>query len=577
VNRCLEQLTHFFRRHGFAVPALTAGAPLFTLSVHAAPAGLAASVTSASVAAHSAASTSILTLKGALKVMAWSKTKATIAGAAIALLGIGTTVVVVSALLPPPVPPPDIQGTWEGPLDLNARGLGVHWWESPQSLMVMRIAKTNGDYQASFDITGLGVKDVESDKFTYKYPDVHAEFAGEAAFDGKVNRFGGKITWKAVQTNQTYSMVLRRTTHPTPFPEPLTYPEFAPRAGSVLQGYWVGQIPLLGMSPPFEVRIAEATDGTFRADAYVSGLTERGYRFPTTVSYDGTTVKLMPMVGFGMFEGQLRNGSREMTGDWIQDGQRTPETLTQADYTREPAYTNSWLTPNLSSGMIDQSFPQVRIIPTRFPTNGCLLANNEFTKWAGINQPVSMMIWAAYQWLPARMVFSDPAPPGRYDFIASLPQGSHEALQRELQKQFGLVGRAETRDENVLVLKVRTPNTPGLKSPVIGGQADWGGNGQYVCDDCPLSTAAPPFRGLQVCLEVYFKVPVVDETGLTNHFSIDLKWNERGQRDPNHEALKEALLDQLGLELVPARRSIRMLVVEPGEFFSPAAEGGAPE
>ena len=47
VNRCFDQLTHFFRRRGFEVPALTAGAPLFALSSHAAPAGLTASAAAA--------------------------------------------------------------------------------------------------------------------------------------------------------------------------------------------------------------------------------------------------------------------------------------------------------------------------------------------------------------------------------------------------------------------------------------------------------------------------------------------------------------------------------------------------
>ncbi len=223
---------------------------------------------------------------------------------------------------------------------------------------------------------------------------------------------------------------------------------------------------------------------------------------------------------------------------------------------------NSWLTLNLTSGLVDQSVPQVRILPTRFPRNPTLWGNAEFTKWGGLDQPVSTMMWVAYQWPPARMVFTAPEPQGGYDFIASLPQGSYEALQRELKDQFGLVGRVETRDEDVLVLRVRTPNAPGLKPPKVGGQNDWNVTGHYVCDDCPLSTDTPPYRGLQRFLEGYFNVPVVNETGLTNDFSIDLKWRERGHRDPNHDALKQALADQLGLELVPASRSIEMLIVE---------------
>jgi len=94
VNRCLGQLTHFFRRRGFAAPALVAGAPLFTLSSHAAPAGLAASATSAGLMAHSTSSTLTL-IKGALKIMAWTKAKtAVVIGAGVLLAAVTTTVIV---------------------------------------------------------------------------------------------------------------------------------------------------------------------------------------------------------------------------------------------------------------------------------------------------------------------------------------------------------------------------------------------------------------------------------------------------------------------------------------------------
>ena len=239
-------------------------------------------------------------------------------------------------------------------------------------------------------------------------------------------------------------------------------------------------------------------------------------------------------------------------------------TITVKKFRAYERYRDSWRTLNLDSGKVDQSYPQVRILPTRFPGHSNRYGVAGFNKWAGLDQPVSAMVWVAYQWRPARAVFTVPEPPGRYDFIASLPHGSYEALQRELKNQFGLVGRVESRETDVLVLRVRTPNAPGLKPPG-GGQTDWWSqDGQYTCDNAPLSTDVPPFPGLQYFLEDYLNVPVVDETGLTNHFSISLKWDERGPKDPNHEALKRALLDQLGLELVPAVMPVDMLVVEKG-------------
>jgi uncharacterized protein (TIGR03435 family) len=96
VDRCLDQLTRFFRRHGLVVPTLAAGAPLFVLSSPAAPAGLATSAVTAGLAADpAAAGGSILTLiKGALKIMAWTKVKTVVVGAA-AILAVSTATVAV--------------------------------------------------------------------------------------------------------------------------------------------------------------------------------------------------------------------------------------------------------------------------------------------------------------------------------------------------------------------------------------------------------------------------------------------------------------------------------------------------
>jgi uncharacterized protein (TIGR03435 family) len=63
-------------------------------------------------------------------------------------------------------------------------------------------------------------------------------------------------------------------------------------------------------------------------------------------------------------------------------------------------------------------------------------------------------------------------------------------------------------------------------------------------------------------LDNYFEVPVIDRTGLNRHFDIDLKWDEPDQQHLNPEGLKQALLDEFGLELVPGSEPVEMLVVE---------------
>jgi uncharacterized protein (TIGR03435 family) len=326
VHHCLDQLTDFFRRRGFAVPALAAGAPLFALSSHAAPAGLAASAASAGLAAaHSAASTSTLTLiKGALKIMAWTKAKTAIVVAAGVLLAAGTTTVTIK--------------------EIAAHRIDESW----------RIPNPDHD---------------------------HA--------------------------------------------------------------------PLL-----------------------------------------------------------------------------------------------------------------VEILPTKFPDSvDSLNCGSRGDNWIGIGRRVRDIARVAYGWRTGRILFADTEPTDHYDFISTLPQGSAAALQAELKRKLGFVGHREMRDMDVLVLKVRRSNAPGLKPPT-DGRSDGCSRGHYYCDNAPLSSDSGYFPGIARFLEEYFETPVIDQTGLTQNFHIDLKWNERWGQDPNHDALKQALLDQLGLELAPGRESIEMLVVK---------------
>jgi RNA polymerase sigma factor (sigma-70 family) len=96
VNRALERLRAFFTKRGVnSTSAIIAGA-LTVNSVHAAPAALAEAVTAVAMAKGVAASGSTLTLiKGALKIMAWTKMKTAAVAAVAIILATGTTTVVI--------------------------------------------------------------------------------------------------------------------------------------------------------------------------------------------------------------------------------------------------------------------------------------------------------------------------------------------------------------------------------------------------------------------------------------------------------------------------------------------------
>ncbi len=67
---------------------------------------------------------------------------------------------------------------------------------------------------------------------------------------------------------------------------------------------------------------------------------------------------------------------------------------------------------------------------------------------------------------------------------------------------------------------------------------------------------------IALALEKALGKPVFDETGVTNHYEVLLKWEQKTQDDPNSEALMKAVQERLGLELVPGRRPVEMLLVE---------------
>ena len=94
VNRALEKLRKFFTRRGVTLSAVAIAGAVSARSVQAAPVGLAKSVTAVALAKGAAASTSTLTLvKGALKIMAWTKTKTAIVVCAVAAAATTTGVV----------------------------------------------------------------------------------------------------------------------------------------------------------------------------------------------------------------------------------------------------------------------------------------------------------------------------------------------------------------------------------------------------------------------------------------------------------------------------------------------------
>jgi uncharacterized protein (TIGR03435 family) len=199
--------------------------------------------------------------------------------------------------------------------------------------------------------------------------------------------------------------------------------------------------------------------------------------------------------------------------------------------------------------------PRVEILPALCLRFGSSYGDNDHGRMGLGATMISMLESAqAYKYSQARILAATPLPAGHYDFIANLTNDSAQALQEQINLKFGLVESHETIETNVYVLTLRNPNAPQLKrtrtkrNNLVNCSP---GDGSFQCVNRPVSDLA---RFLEDALQK----PVVDETGLTNHY--DIKFD--GGSEP--EKLKQTVLKEVGLELVPDSRPVEFLVVDKG-------------
>ncbi|MEI9999883.1 MAG: TIGR03435 family protein [Verrucomicrobiota bacterium] len=228
-----------------------------------------------------------------------------------------------------------------------------------------------------------------------------------------------------------------------------------------------------------------------------------------------------------------------------------------------------WMEENYDQGQqLGAAPPQVHIVPSIYPedstvrgTSAILTVGGTDGVMLGSSVTVDAMVRSAYRVNPYRTVFLVPIPPGRWDFICTVRPKPTVALQAAIREKFGLVGRIENRDEDVYVLRVRNPALPGLKPANSLRAARHAPQGGVVNQEGVVTwfDTTLPESGLVEALEARFGEPVVDETGLTGRYDFSYP----DQPAANHDLYNANLtaLHPLGLELVPARRSVAMLVV----------------
>lgn len=241
-------------------------------------------------------------------------------------------------------------------------------------------------------------------------------------------------------------------------------------------------------------------------------------------------------------------------------------TVTVVEIQEHRTYPWQVATANSDEGLkaLNTTPPQVTIVRSKFTTDGHGgliddIPPKDQWRYIGIHFTPSNIIERAYSegfpLLPSQIILPSNMPGGFYDYIANLTNDSQQALQALIKKKFGLVGKYEMRDMDVLLLKVEHPNALGLKPGTPQMQSGLVTHGLIHNKNISISRLAKD-------LGWDLKIPVIDQTGLVGNYDFDFPENLGAMPAEKLEKAKQWLLTELGLKLVPNREPIEMLVVE---------------
>ena len=211
-----------------------------------------------------------------------------------------------------------------------------------------------------------------------------------------------------------------------------------------------------------------------------------------------------------------------------------------------------------------EKLPPVLILrPTQFKTN--LGMESDGDKIIGRGQSLIMILRYAYaepdlQGFGSRIILPPSFPKGSFDLMLTLPTGPDQqpraALQTEIKNKFGIVAHVETIETNMLILKVKNAAGPALQETKGGMPSYPTRNPQNK-----ISIKNQDLSGVAACFGSLLKTIVHNQTEIQGRYDITLQW-QRTAAETEAEAFKRAVLEQLGLEFVPSRESLKYLIVE---------------
>lgn len=209
----------------------------------------------------------------------------------------------------------------------------------------------------------------------------------------------------------------------------------------------------------------------------------------------------------------------------------------------------------------------VVVRPTHFPNSpkksspsGMTQTNFKGAQWmVGRNIAFQELIAAAYGYNPGRIALPPDAPKGNFDYLVTVPKDPEARLQSAIRRKLGYTAQVETRDTPVLALKVEDLDSPGLKLSTATKEDISPKNGRLYFTHARLNVVTDGLEGM-------LKMPVVDETGLTNFYDFSLAWDPQTRRQIQSGNMDSEtgrkILAEWGLGLEPDTASLEMLVVK---------------
>ena len=153
----------------------------------------------------------------------------------------------------------------------------------------------------------------------------------------------------------------------------------------------------------------------------------------------------------------------------------------------------------------------------------------------------------------------------RFDISATFPQGSvperdwRPMLHKVLVDRFGLTVHRETRDVPTydLVL-MRRDGALGAQLARTDGSCETPPSCTLLVNRQSLTARTQSIQKITPALQSLTGRPVVDRTGLTGTFDIDLRWSA----SDDGPSIFTALQEQLGLKLEPSRGPFEVVIID---------------